>query len=274
VLDRPSPKLTRRRAGLILWFSAPRAEACQHTRGTDMSDTTQLSGPDLTLGVPANSLAPGDRILGHAFGDPVLLARVGDEHFAIGATCSHYGGPLAEGVVSGDTVRCPWHHACFSLRTGEALRAPALNPLARYTITRDGSTIRVTGKTDAPDPLAPTYPIARRTSTSPAVVIVGAGAGGTAAAEMLRRCGHDGSITVVDGDVDAPYDRPNLSKDYLAGNAPEEWIPIRPAGFHDDHAIRVIRKNVLRMDAAGRTVHLEGGDAIAYDALILSLIHI
>ena len=236
-----------------------------------MSDTTlPLSGPDLTLGVPASSLAPDGKILGHACGDAVLLARVGDEYFAIGATCSHYGGPLVEGVVSGDTVRCPWHHACFSLRTGEALRAPALNPLARYTIARDGSTIRVTGKQDAQDPLAPTYPISRHRTTKPAVVIVGAGAGGTAAAEMLRRCGHDGSITIVDGDVDAPYDRPNLSKDYLAGNAPEEWIPIRPPGFYDDHEIRVIRGSAQRIDAAARTVHLADGDSVRYDALILA----
>jgi len=235
-----------------------------------MSDTQQLTGPDFTLGVPVDSLAPGDKVLGHGFGDAVLLARVGDEYFAVGATCSHYGGPLAEGVVSGDTVRCPWHHACFSLRTGEALRAPALNPVACYTVTRHTGTIRVTGKTDAQDPLAPTFPIARRSSTSPAVVIIGAGAAGSAAAEMLRRCGHDGSITVVDADVDAPYDRPNLSKDYLAGNAPEEWIPIRPSGFHDEHDIQLVRSNAERIDVAGRTVHLKGGRAVRYNALILA----
>ena len=235
-----------------------------------MSDSQQLTGPDLTLGVPAMSLAPGDKVLGHAFGDAVLLARVGDEYFAIGATCSHYGGPLAEGMISGDTIRCPWHHACFSLRSGEALRAPALNPLACYTVTRDGSTIRVTGKTDAPDPLAPTFPISRHTNPARAVVIIGAGAGGTAAAEMLRRCGHDGSITVVDGEQDSPYDRPNLSKDYLAGNAPEEWIPIRPAGFYEQHDVRVIRGTVERIDAAARTVHVKDGDSVAYDALILA----
>jgi NADPH-dependent 2,4-dienoyl-CoA reductase/sulfur reductase-like enzyme/nitrite reductase/ring-hydroxylating ferredoxin subunit len=235
-----------------------------------MSDTPQLSGPDLALGVPANSLAPGEKTLGHAFGDAVLLARVGDEYLAIGATCSHYGGPLAEGVVVGETVRCPWHHACFSLRTGEALRAPALNPLARYTIVREADTIRVTGKTDAADPLAPTSPITHRSSASPFVVIVGAGAGGTAAAEMLRRRGHDGSITIVDPEADSPYDRPNLSKDYLAGNAPEEWIPIRPAGFYDEHAIRLIRGSVERIDTAARTVQVKGGDTIAYDALILA----
>ena len=89
-----------------------------------------LAGPDLAAGIAASDLEPGAKLLGHAHGEPVLLARVGDDYFAIGATCTHYGGPLAEGVIVGDTVRCPWHHACFSLRNGEALRAPALSPVA------------------------------------------------------------------------------------------------------------------------------------------------
>src|SRR4030081_1437873 len=96
------------------------------------SDSTPLVGPDFTRGVPSSTLEPGGKVLGHAFGEPVLLARLGDDYVAIGATCTHYGGPLAEGVIHGETVRCPWHHACFSRRTGEALRAPALSPVARW----------------------------------------------------------------------------------------------------------------------------------------------
>ena len=87
-----------------------------------MGGNTELSGPNLGDGIDAASLDPGEKILGHANGEAVLLARVGDRYFAIGATCTHYGGPLAEGVIDGHTVRCPWHHACFDLRSGEALR--------------------------------------------------------------------------------------------------------------------------------------------------------
>jgi len=89
---------------------------------------TKLNGPDLTEGIPAESLADGQMLVGHARGKPVLLARVGQEIFAVSPHCTHYNGPLAEGLMVGDTVRCPWHHACFDLRTGEALRAPAVNP--------------------------------------------------------------------------------------------------------------------------------------------------
>ena len=234
-----------------------------------MSGQTELSGPDLGAGIDATRLAAGDKLLGHANGEPVLLARVGDEYFAIGATCTHYGGPLAEGMIVGDTVRCPWHHACFSLRTGEALRAPALNPVACWTVERRGGAI-VVAKKEERDPLAPTFPAAASRQPPRRVAIVGAGAAGTAAAEMLRRCGFDGDITIVDDDSGSPYDRPNLSKDYLAGNAPEEWIPIRPDGFYDEHGIRLLRARATRLDVGARQVEIEGRDAVSYDALLLA----
>ncbi|PYP78334.1 MAG: pyridine nucleotide-disulfide oxidoreductase [Gemmatimonadetes bacterium] len=235
-----------------------------------MATEQQLSGPDLGAGIDASSVRAGEKLLGHANGEPVLLVRLGDDFTAIGATCTHYGGPLAEGAIVGETVRCPWHHACFSLRTGEALAAPALSPVARWRVEHRGERVVVTEKVER-DPLAPTYPVERRTaSTLRNVVIVGAGAAGTAAAEMLRRCGFDGSVTIVDDDADAPYDRPNLSKDYLAGNAPEEWIPLRPPGFHEQHRIEIVRGRAARIDASARRLEVEGRDAVPFDALLLA----
>src|SRR5450756_2532238 len=100
-----------------------------------MSDVkATLNGPDLTQGVELSTVPDGTMLLGHAHGEPVLLVRRGDELFAIGAICTHYGGPLEAGLLVGDTVRCPWHHACFSLRTGEALRTPALDPVSRWRV--------------------------------------------------------------------------------------------------------------------------------------------
>jgi NADPH-dependent 2,4-dienoyl-CoA reductase/sulfur reductase-like enzyme len=102
------------------------------------------------------------------------------------------------------------------------------------------------------------------------VVVVGAGAAGTAGAEMLRRCGFDGSVVVVDEDPDAPYDRPNLSKDYLAGTAPEEWIPLRPAGFYEEHRIDIVRGRATRLDVQARRLEVEGREPLSYDALLLA----
>jgi NADPH-dependent 2,4-dienoyl-CoA reductase/sulfur reductase-like enzyme/nitrite reductase/ring-hydroxylating ferredoxin subunit len=229
---------------------------------------TKLTGPDLAEGVAANLLQPGGKLLGHANGEAVLLARIGDDFAAIGATCSHYGGPLAEGVVDGDTVHCPWHHACFNLRTGEALKAPALNPVACWKVERRGDRVVVTEKVER-DPLAPTYPVNVQRAPEQ-VVIIGAGAAGCAAAEMMRRCGYQGSVTIIDAEPDSPYDRPNLSKDFLAGNAPEEWIPIRPADFYQQHHIDIVRARVTRIDIPGQKVEVEGKTSLPYDALLIA----
>ena len=245
------------------------AAAGEGTGGDGAAESTKLTGPDLGRGIDAAALADGDKLLGHANGEQVLLARVHDEYFAIGASCTHYGGPLAEGAVVGDTIRCPWHHACFSLRNGESLRAPALNPVACYRVERRASRVVVGDKVER-DPLAASYPTQHPGQGLSKVVIVGAGAAGTAAAEMLRRSGFRGEVTVVDDDDGAPYDRPNLSKDYLAGNAPEEWIPIRPAGFYDEHRISLVRGRATKLDPGARALHIDGRAPLSFDALILA----
>src|ERR1700685_3135642 len=156
-----------------------------------MAEEKKLSGPDFTEGVSLTEFSDGGVLQGHTQGESILAARHADTFFAIGASCTHYGAPLAEGLMAEDTIRCPWHHACFSLRTGEALRAPALNPVSKWNVERRGDIVAVTNKVER-DPLAATYPVSARTAHPRAVVIIGAGAAGAAAAEMLRRCGYEG----------------------------------------------------------------------------------
>src|SRR6202142_4530809 len=195
-----------------------------------MGGETKLSGPDLEAGVSEDEARAGASLLGHAHGEPVLLVRNGDELYAVSATCTHYGGPLAKGRVVGDTIRCPLHHACFDLRTGAPLRAPALNPLPCYEVERSGGRIRVGARRGDPISL-------RRESALRTIAIVGAGAAGESAAETLRREGYDGEILLFGADAALPVDRPNLSKDYLAGTAPEEWLPLRPPSFFGEQKI-------------------------------------
>ncbi len=227
-----------------------------------MSGEQQLSGPDLAAGVAAAELAEGKPLLGHAGGEPVVVVRQGGRVFAIGAHCTHYGGPLAEGLVVDGTVRCPWHHACFDLATGEALRAPALNPVACYEVAESEGRVRVGAKRpDAP----PRQPSAPPSELPEAVVIVGAGAAGNAAAEALRREGYDGPIQMIGGEESVPYDRPNLSKDYLAGNAPEEWIPLHPPDFYAERKIELILgSQAAALDLAKREVRLADGRAVPF----------
>ena len=175
-------------------------------------------------------------VVGRVGDEEVVLARSGGELFAIRAQCSHYRGPLVEGLIVGDTVRCPWHHACFSLRTGEALRAPALDPIACWRVDLEGDRIFVREKL----PAAQAAPVASTGQPPSSIVIVGGGAAGVAAAEMLRRKGYDGPVALISADGDPPVDRPNLSKDYLAGEAQEDWIPLWPSDFYADQRIELM----------------------------------
>jgi NADPH-dependent 2,4-dienoyl-CoA reductase/sulfur reductase-like enzyme/nitrite reductase/ring-hydroxylating ferredoxin subunit len=228
---------------------------------------TNLNGPDLAKGVALSTVADGVMLLGHAHGEAVLLARRGDELFAIGNVCTHYGGPLNEGLLVDDTVRCPWHHACFSLRTGEALCAPALNPVSCWRVEQRDGTVYVREKLAGVGQQAPLVAAGLPAS----VVIVGGGAAGNAAAEMLRREGYVGRITMLSADESVPCDRPNLSKGYLAGTAPAESNPLRSAEFYREHGIDLqLGVRVVAIDTASRNVQLMNGGRYAYDALLLA----
>jgi NADPH-dependent 2,4-dienoyl-CoA reductase/sulfur reductase-like enzyme/nitrite reductase/ring-hydroxylating ferredoxin subunit len=230
------------------------------------AEQSKPTGPDLAQGIALDEIPDGGMLAGHVGEEAVLLARRGNEVFAVGATCSHYGGPLADGLMVGDTVRCPWHHARFSLRSGEAIGAPAFNPVPCWRAEqRDGKVI-VRGKIE---PAA--GPARSAAAKSERVVIVGGGAAGFAAAEMLRREGFAGSVTLLSSDDSVPYDRPNCSKDYLAGNAPEDWIPLKPPEFYAQHAITLeLGAEVTAIDAKARQVTLAAGRDIAFDKLLLA----
>jgi NADPH-dependent 2,4-dienoyl-CoA reductase/sulfur reductase-like enzyme/nitrite reductase/ring-hydroxylating ferredoxin subunit len=234
----------------------------------EMSDHSTLTGPDLTLGLAQDKIADGATLLGHVAGEQVVLARTGDEFFAVGAYCTHYHGPLSEGLVVGGTIRCPWHHACFDLRTGEALQAPAFDSLSCWVVEQRGERVFVSGRMDQPKTAKSGKSSGDETQK---VLIVGGGAAGFAAAEMLRRKRFVGTITMVSCDAAAPVDRPNLSKDYLAGNAPEDWVPLRPESFYSDNEIELrLATEVVRIDPAAREVALSDGATLPYDRLLLA----
>jgi apoptosis-inducing factor 3 len=234
-----------------------------------MSGAGQSNNPDLKTGIPDQALADGEMLVGHVGEEQVLLARRGGEVFAIGATCTHYGGPLGEGLMVDDTVRCPWHHACFSLRTGEALAAPALTATSWWRVERRDGQIFISGRTPKTQgQRAKRQPRAR---AAKGMVIIGGGAAGYAAADMLRREGYGGQVTIISADDAPPYDRPNLSKDYLAGTAPEDWIPLRPKEFYAEADIDLrLGTTATAIDIAARRVVLDHGEAVGFDKLLLA----
>lgn len=230
-----------------------------------MSDSTPLSGPDFSQGIPSSELPEHGVLLGQAGGEAVLLVRRPGVVHAVGAKCTHYSASLADGLVVGDTIRCPWHHACFDLKSGEAIGAPALDPLPCWDVKEQDGRIQV---------------FARRAHVSPApqvgadvpdsVVIIGAGAAGESAAEELRRRGYPGPVTLVDGDALTPIDRPNLSKDNLAGTAPEAWVWLHPDEFYAARRLTRLPARVAKLDPVARLLTLEGGGTLSYGALLLA----
>jgi NADPH-dependent 2,4-dienoyl-CoA reductase/sulfur reductase-like enzyme/nitrite reductase/ring-hydroxylating ferredoxin subunit len=189
----------------------------------------------------------------------VLLVRDGEQIRAVAAHCTHYSGPLAEGIVTGGTIRCPWHHACFDLATGQP-RGPAITPLACWDVIVENGRIRVG---------APRVTKAAAVSTPERIVIIGGGAAGVACAEALRAEGHTGSITIISGEGSDPVDRPNLSKDYLAGSAPEEWVYLRSEEALREHDIAFIAAPASRIDRDRHVIAVGQGE-VPWDALLVA----
>ncbi len=225
-----------------------------------------LAKPDLKKGVPLASIPDGGKLLGMVEEEEVLLVRHGTELFAVGAYCTHYHGPLADGLVVDDQVRCPWHHACFNLRTGEALRAPALDPIQCWHVERVGENVFVKEK------VVPAGSNSVSTPSHPSsIVIIGGGAAGLAAADMLRREGYGGPLTMISADSAPPCDRPNLSKDFLAGTASDEWIPLRPPEWYGERKIDlVLNSRVISLDTKHKKINAENGKTYEYGSLLLA----
>jgi len=226
--------------------------------------------PDLTKGFPVDGLENGRMIQGKVGEEDVILARQADQFFAVGASCTHYHASLAEGLIVGEELRCPLHHSCFSLRTGTALCAPAFDAIPRWRVERTGDRVFVREKLPAlaqyPEPKVPKPP-----SSPSSVVIVGGGAAGLAAGDMLRRKGYDGPVTMISADDASPYDRPNVSKDYLQGPIPDEWMNLRLPEFYKEHGIAVVIKlRVSSIDPHQTQIQLQDGKTFKFGALLLA----
>ncbi len=228
------------------------------------AEPIELSGPDLTQGIDARELKDGEPLLGHARGEAVMLVRRGDRFFATGATCTHYGGPLAEGLVVGETIRCPWHHACFDLNSGDVLGAPALNPIPCFEVKRRGELLSVGARK------TPSRPIVKRGAPK-SVVVIGVGAAGAWAVDTLRMAGDAGPLALIGAEDPGPVDRPNLSKDYLAGKAPEEWIPLRDANYYKALKVEFIANDAATaLDVEAKRITLKSGRKGTYDCLLIA----
>ncbi len=233
-----------------------------------MSTNDHPKGPNLALGIALDDIADGDCLVGHVDKEEVLLVRRGGEFFAVDARCTHYHGPLVEGILVAETIRCPWHHACFDLRTGEALRPPALSPIGCWVVHQSDGKVFVMEKR-ARTKSKPRKMTGKKEPKK--IVVVGGGAAGFVAVEMLRREQYHGEIVMVSADSAPPVDRPTLSKDYLAGSAPEDWVPLRTASFYSKNDIELrLNTNVVEISTGVQEITIADGSTLNYDRLLLA----
>ena len=205
-----------------------------------MDDSTAR---DLRAGIALRDLTDGAMVPGVVDGEEAILLRADGELYALGGLCTHYHAKLCDGLLTGTVLRCPMHHAQFDVRTGEALCAPALDALSCWRVEQVGDQAVVRERIVAPPRRS------RPVDASPQrIVIVGGGAAGLAAADMLRRHGFAGSLTMISAEADPPIDRPNLSKDFLAGNAQADWMPLRPQDWYAEQHIDLLLNRLGAFD--------------------------
>jgi len=200
-----------------------------------------------------------------------LLLRLGDEFHALGAKCPHHGAPMEEGLLHEGRLLCPWHKSVFDAVTGDLEQTPALQALARFEARVEDGNVIVTVPDRAPSertmPMAGYDPAA----DSRHFVILGGGAAGGAAAEALRQEGFEGRVTIITREQDLPYDRTELSKDFLGSTEDVSEPTLRSDEFYEEHGIEVRRGcEVASVDVPARRLELADGESLECDALLLA----
>jgi apoptosis-inducing factor 3 len=198
----------------------------------------------------------------------VLLARVDGQYYALYPKCAHYQAPLQKGLLHGHRLICPWHNACFDVRNGLRLEAPALNGLTTHEVRIENDQVLVRLTTDKQSMTNPL--VAADESNTETCVIVGSGGAGAFAAEALREGGFTGRIIMLTQSQEGPYDRPNCSKNYLQGKAPDAWMPLRDDAFYKNYGIEIrTSQRVTYLDPATKQIELESGETLAYDRALI-----
>lgn len=199
----------------------------------------------------------------------IVLAKIDGEFYAVYGKCTHYGAPLGDGALNGDRLVCPWHHACFDMKTGKHLEAPGIDGLPTYEVTTEGDSVFVTIPEDISDRIP--NDMSKADSANPETyVVLGGGAAGAYAVEGMREAGFTGKVIMVSRENELPYDRPNCSKDYLADEAPEEWMPLRDGNFYKEHDIELsFGREVKAVDVEAQNITFQNGDKLDFDKLLV-----
>ena len=204
-------------------------------------------------------------------GVEILITKIDGKFYAMDAHCTHYGAPLEEGVLCDGVIICPRHHACFNARTGDLMEPPAMNSLRNYEVKITGDEV-IVNIPEKPEPGRVPGMVKQDTKTDKRIfIILGAGAAGNAAAQALREGGFKGYIIMITQENHLPYDRPNLSKAYLSGEAPAEWMPLRSDDFFKENGIEMLfNKKIKEVDIVKKEILTDKSEKFIFDKLLLA----
>lgn len=204
-------------------------------------------------------------------GKSILLCKIDDKFYAHSAHCTHYGAPLADGVLNGDRIVCPWHHACFNAKNGNMIEPPARDSLPNYEVRIENENVIASLPEELEFSREPEMAEKDTKADNSTFVILGAGVSGNAAAQAMREAGFQGNIIMITRENHPPYDRPNLSKEYLQGEAQPEWMPLRSEEFYSKHGIEImLNKNCNGINAQNKLLFFENGEKLNYDKLLIT----
>ena len=203
----------------------------------------------------------------------VLLANVDGSVYAVENKCSHYGFALTKGAMCEHRVRCPLHHACFDLRTGEQLEAPGMDGLPRFTVEVRGDDIYVSEEPEASNTPKPDASVAVPAPRDGRYdhVIVGGGTAAAYAVEAIRAADRTASVLVLSAEELPPYDRTKVSKDFMQKDADRGSLPLRSLDFYRDYGVEFrAGVEVKTLDLQQKTVTLADGGSVTYDRVLMA----
>jgi NADPH-dependent 2,4-dienoyl-CoA reductase/sulfur reductase-like enzyme/nitrite reductase/ring-hydroxylating ferredoxin subunit len=200
----------------------------------------------------------------------LLVARLGDEVRVMAPECPHYHAPLADGILHDDRVSCPWHQSVFRAHDGDLLEPPSFFALPTYAVRVADGEVIVDVIDDGPAQRLPAMTPYDPEAEKRTVAIVGAGAAAAAAGDELRQRGFAGGILLIGPEDHLPYDRPNCSKDLLAGTMSASWMPLHAAKFYEKWGVERLLDTVVSLDARSRRMRLASGRVVTADAVLIA----
>ncbi|KAI1894019.1 hypothetical protein AGOR_G00129680 [Albula goreensis] len=217
----------------------------------------------------ASDLQDGQMMEVEVGGQRVLLVRNGGEFSAVGNLCTHFGAPLNKGALLGNKVRCPWHGACFNIKTGDIEEYPGLDSLPCHKVTIENNKVFVSVNKESLKSAKRVKPMGCRVpGVNHTVLLIGGGPASLLCAETLRQENYEGRIVMVTKDELLPYDRTKLSK---VMNVDWNNILLRQREFFQQHDIEVwTQKQVVSVDTEQGAVTLSDGSVQRYDQLLIA----